>query len=110
MPNTKGEKQYYIDGALVMVSARSRELPFDVMAKAEFIYCLTDHKVVKSRKCNPEIDEDKMLKEGIPKHIERVLDTWKHILVAGLALADEYLNKDLQVPNNKLAIFPKENK
>jgi len=29
---------------------------------------------------------------------------------AGAALKDEYLNKNIQVPNNDLAIFPKENK
>jgi len=68
--------RYYIDGAIVTVLKQQRELPAQIRNRADFIYNLTDHKVIKTRTRNPEIDESKMLDDGIPKRVVWGEDNW----------------------------------
>ena len=56
-----------------------------ITARADFIYCLTDHKIIKSRVGDFEVDESKLLDEGIPSRIVWDQDNWTPTIVE-----DEY--------------------
>jgi len=75
VPEAK-ERRYYIDGAVVTVPERKMELPHKIINRADFIYCFTEHKIVKSRVGDFEVDEGKLLDEGVPSKIVWDQDNW----------------------------------